>query len=105
MTRAEIAGAYEARTGDVIVRRFRRLDAGAITAVLVHGHGPFCWGETAAAAVRTAAMLEELAHMAWCTLTLNPRAVPIGAALLRKHFTRKHGPGAYYGQPPGRPRR
>jgi L-ribulose-5-phosphate 4-epimerase len=99
MTRAEIAGAYEARTGDVIVRRFRRLDHEATRAVLVHRHGPFCWGQTAAAAVQTAVILEELAHMAWCTMALNPKAAALGAALHHRHFTRKHGPDAYYGQP------
>jgi L-ribulose-5-phosphate 4-epimerase len=99
MTRAQIAGAYEARTGDVIVRRFRRLDHEATRAVLVHGHGPFCWGQTAAEAVQMAVILEELAHMAWCTMAHNPKAAALGAALHQKHFTRKHGPDAYYGQP------
>lgn len=99
MTPGEIARAYEANTGHAIVRRLRGLDHAAFTAVLVHGHGPFCWGETAAGAAHTAVVLEELAHMAWCTLTLNAKATPISAALRDKHFTRKHGPGAYYGQP------
>jgi len=94
----EIADAYETNTGHVIVRRFARLDPQAFTAVLVHGHGPFCWGQSAAAAVHAAYVVEELARLAWCTLAINPAARPISTALRRKHFTRKHGPNAYYGQ-------
>jgi L-ribulose-5-phosphate 4-epimerase len=98
MTPAEIRRAYELNTGRVIAQRFARLDPAAVAAVLVRGHGPFSWGASAADAVRTAYVLEELARLAWCTVTLNPAAGPIGAALRRKHFLRKHGPGAYYGQ-------
>jgi L-ribulose-5-phosphate 4-epimerase len=100
MTPDEIRGAYEVNTGRVITRRFARLDPAVVAAVLVHGHGPFSWGASAADAVHAAYVLEELARLAWCTVTLNPAARPIGAALRRKHFFRKHGPGAYYGQPP-----
>jgi L-ribulose-5-phosphate 4-epimerase len=98
MTPAAIGRAYEANTGHAIARRFRRLDASAVTGVLVHGHGPFCWGDTAIAAAKAAYVLEELAHLAWATLALNPRATAISAALRRRHYTRKHGPSAYYGQ-------
>ena len=94
----EIAEAYEVNTGRVIVRRFARLDPEACPAVLVHGHGPFCWGRTAADAVHGAYVLEELARLAWCTLAINPAARPISNALREKHFSRKHGPTAYYGQ-------
>ncbi len=100
MTPGEIRRAYEVNTGRVIARRFARLDAAEVAAVLVRGHGPFSWGAAAADAVRAAYVLEELARLAWYTVTLNPAAGPIDAALHRKHFLRKHGPGAYYGQPP-----
>lgn len=103
MSRAEIRREYEAGTGRVIVRRFARLDPAAVTAVLVHGHGPFAWGASAGDAVHAAGVLEDLAHLAWCTLALDPLARPISQALRMKHFERKHGPGAYYGQrPPAR---
>jgi len=98
MTPADIRRAYEANTGHAIARRFRRLDPSAVTGVLVHGHGPFCWGATAAAAAQAAFVLEALADLAWATLALNPGACAIPAALHRKHYARKHGPGAYYGQ-------
>lgn len=80
------------------MRRFRRLDPREVTAVLVHGHGPFCWGGTAAEAAHAAYVLEELAQMAWATTVLNPDVPALSAALHRRHYTRKHGPGAYYGQ-------
>jgi L-ribulose-5-phosphate 4-epimerase len=67
-------------------------------AVLVAGHASFCWGPTVAAAVETADILEEVARMAYGTLTLNAAAAPLPTALLDKHFLRKHGPAAYYGQ-------
>ena len=105
MTPAAIRRAYEVNTGLAIARRFRRLDPAAVTGVLVRGHGPFCWGDTAAAAARAAYVLEELAQLAWATLALNPDATPISAALRRKHYSRKHGPGAYYGQTGPRARR
>jgi L-ribulose-5-phosphate 4-epimerase len=102
MTPAAIGGAYEANTGLAIARCFRRIDPSAVTGVLVHGHGPFCWGDSAAAAARSAYILEELAHLAWATVAINPRASGISAALRRKHHSRKHGPDAYYGQAPRR---
>jgi L-ribulose-5-phosphate 4-epimerase len=67
-------------------------------AALVAGHGPFCWGKSAADAAHNAVLLEEVARMAWLALALNPGAPPISSALLNKHFRRKHGPGATYGQ-------
>jgi L-ribulose-5-phosphate 4-epimerase len=94
----EIAGAYEWETGGVILERFRDLDPREIPAVLVHGHGPFTWGTSAAQAVETAQALEIIAGMARETLRLNPQAAPISQALLDRHFLRKHGPQASYGQ-------
>jgi L-ribulose-5-phosphate 4-epimerase len=98
MKPAEIQLNYEANTGHVIVRRFAALDPASTPAVLVHGHGPFCWGPTPEAAVKTAVMLEEIARVAWLTVSINPAAEPISQVLLDKHFQRKHGPKAYYGQ-------
>ncbi|MGE5569216.1 MAG: L-ribulose-5-phosphate 4-epimerase [Rhodospirillales bacterium] len=93
-----IEGAYEENTGKVIVERFRGIDPAQVPAVLVAGHGPFCWGESASAAARNAVILEEVARMAYQTITLNHSAGPISSALLDRHFLRKHGPGATYGQ-------
>jgi L-ribulose-5-phosphate 4-epimerase len=98
MTPEEIATDYEWNTGAVIVERFADLDPAAIPAVLVRGHGPFVWGPSAIAAVETAQALEIIAHMALQTLQLDPEPAPFPTALLDKHFTRKHGPSAYYGQ-------
>ena len=98
MTAAEIETAYEANTGQVIVRRMENLDPREVPAVLVAGHGPFCWGGSPAESTHIAAVLEEVARMAFYTVTLNPGVAPIDTALLKKHFFRKHGPGAYYGQ-------
>lgn len=98
MTADTIADAYEANTGHAIVRRFAEIDPMQIPAVLVAGHASFCWGATVADAVHTAAVLEEVARMAYCTATLNPSVTPIASTLLDKHFLRKHGPTAYYGQ-------
>jgi len=98
LTPEEIATDYEAHTGRVIVERFADLDPRRMPAVLVAGHAPFVWGETVEAAVETAIVLEYIARMALETLRLNASAEPIPEALLDKHFFRKHGPGAYYGQ-------
>lgn len=95
---SEIAADYEANTGRVIVERFASLNPAHTPAVLVAGHGPFVWGRTAAEAVDHAVVLETLARMAAETLALSPGARPIPRALLDKHFLRKHGPKAYYGQ-------
>ncbi|MFZ4680861.1 MAG: L-ribulose-5-phosphate 4-epimerase [Terrimicrobiaceae bacterium] len=100
LTPEEIGGAYERETGNVIVERFAGLDPLQVPAVLVHGHGPFAWGSSGAKAVENAFALEVVAEMAWKALQINPQASPISQALLDKHFLRKHGPGAYYGQKP-----
>lgn len=97
MTPAEIAGAYEAETGNVIVETFQNIDPMSIPAVLVHSHGPFTWGKNAMDAVENAVVLEEVAAMQFRTLLLN-QTVPMQQELLDKHYLRKHGKHAYYGQ-------
>jgi L-ribulose-5-phosphate 4-epimerase len=99
MTPEEITSAYEWETGNVIVERFSEIDPMQVSAVLVRGHGPFAWGASGAKAVENAFALEIVAEMARHTLQLNPEAPSIPRALLDKHFFRKHGAGAYYGQP------
>ena len=94
----EIETDYEWNTGQAIVRRFAGLDPNEIPAVLVAGHAPFCWGPTPAMAASNAVILEEVAWMAYHSLAINPGARPLPDALRDKHFLRKHGPGAYYGQ-------
>lgn len=94
----EIEAGYEANTGAAIVRVMKGRDPLACPAVLVAGHAPFCWGKTAAEAAHNAVIVEELAAMAWQTLTINPAAKPIAEALRDKHHFRKHGPNATYGQ-------
>lgn len=98
MTPQEVGGEYEWETGKVIVERFVGLNPLDVPAVLVRNHGPFAWGPSAAKAVETALALEIVADMALKTLSLNPSAAPAPPHLLEKHFTRKHGPSAYYGQ-------
>jgi L-ribulose-5-phosphate 4-epimerase len=98
MLATEIESDYEANTGRVIVETFENLDPLTRPGVLVASHGPFTWGPTAADAVHMAAVLEELAAMAHLAATLAPDGGAISQALLKKHFTRKHGPDAYYGQ-------
>lgn len=98
LTAAEIAGDYERNTGEAIARRFETLDPAEASAVLVAGHGPFTWGADATEAAYHAAILEELARMAYYTLTLNAAAAALPACHLDKHFLRKHGPSASYGQ-------
>ena len=98
MTPAEIAGEYEAETGNVIVETFQGKDPMAIPAVLVHSHGPFTWGKDAAEAVHNAAVLEEVAFMNFHSLQLNPAQTRMQQELLGKHYLRKHGKNAYYGQ-------
>jgi L-ribulose-5-phosphate 4-epimerase len=95
---AQIRKDYEANTGHAIVRRFAKLDPLRAPAVLVAGHAPFCWGKTAADAAHIAVIVEEIAVMAFQTLAANPKARPISQHLHDKHFLRKHGRGAYYGQ-------
>ena len=96
---SEISSEYEANTGHAIVRRFRDLDPEEMPATLVAGHASFCWGPTVSDAAHTAELLETVAHMAYDTASINPAAAPISKHLLDKHFLRKHGAKAYYGQP------
>ena len=98
MTAEEIATAYEWETGNVIVERFANLDPHQVPAVLVHSHGPFAWGPSGAKAVENAFALEIVAEMARKAFQLNPQVPPIPQTLLDKHFLRKHGATAYYGQ-------
>ena len=95
---AEIREAYEENTGHVIVETFKNLDPLHHPAVLVASHGPFTWGKDVHDAVHNAAVLEFVARLAGETLRLNPKLKPMQPALLDKHFLRKHGPKAYYGQ-------
>lgn len=98
MTPEEIAGAYERETGKVIVETFRGRRPEDIPAVLVHSHGPFTWGADPHSAVHNAVVLEELAFMAFHTEALRPGIAPMQQELLDRHYLRKHGSGAYYGQ-------
>jgi L-ribulose-5-phosphate 4-epimerase len=98
MTEPEIAGDYEANTGRTIVERFEGIAPLECPAVLVANHGPFAWGRTTEEAVHHASVLEQVARLASETLRLTADPWPIARALLDKHFLRKHGPGAYYGQ-------
>jgi L-ribulose-5-phosphate 4-epimerase len=98
LTPAQIRSDYEANTGHAIVQRLAKLDPLCVPAVLVAGHGPFCWGKTPADAARNAVVLEEIAAMAVQTLLADPKAHPISKHLHEKHFFRKHGSTAYYGQ-------
>lgn len=97
LTDDEIAGDYEVNTGEIIVERLGNADPLSIPSVLVNGHGPFCWGSTADNAVYNAVALEEIAKMAFYTVMLG-KSDPIRKSLLDKHFNRKHGSNAYYGQ-------
>ena len=95
----EIESEYEWNTGQVIIERFQTLDPLKTPAVLVAGHAPFCWGTNVTNAAHTAVVLEEIAHMAYLTTTIRTESKAISESLHNKHFLRKHGPGAYYGQP------
>ena len=97
LTPAEIAGDYEAETGNVIVETVGEADPARVPAALVYSHGPFTWGANAAKSVDVAVTLEEVAFMAYHTLTLAPEQV-LQKELADRHFDRKHGKGAYYGQ-------
>lgn len=99
MTEAEINGEYEANTGAVIVRAFRDKDPMAVPAVLVANHGPFAWGRDAGEAAENTWMLEEVARIAHLTIEIRADADGVGRALHDRHFQRKHGSKAYYGQP------
>jgi L-ribulose-5-phosphate 4-epimerase len=98
MTADEIKKNYELNTGKVIVRRFEKLDPLEIPGVLVANHGPFSWGKNAADAVTNAFILEQIAQMAFGTIQISPQQGAIMKGLLDKHFLRKHGKNAYYGQ-------
>lgn len=98
MTCEEIRGHYEYETGKVIIERFEQLEPLALPGVLVNNHGPFSWGKDAPDAVHNAAVIEEIAKMATLSRFLNPDIKPIDQALLDKHYLRKHGKDAYYGQ-------
>ena len=98
LTSREIKSDYEVNTGKVIVERFRNLDPQKHPAVLVASHGPFTWGKDVHDAVHNAAVLEFVARLASETLRINPAIRPVHSHLLDKHFLRKHGPKAYYGQ-------
>ena len=97
MTSGQIKGEYELETGNVIVKRFEGLEPDHTPGVLVRNHGPFTWGKTPAEAVYNAKVLEQCAHMAFVSLLLNPQT-SMNPELVVKHYLRKHGAGAYYGQ-------
>lgn len=97
MTEAEVKSAYEEETGSVIIERFKGLNPLHIPAVLVKNHGPFSWGKDADEAVHNAAVMEQVARMAFISLQVNPQ-LTMNKLLIEKHFSRKHGPDAYYGQ-------
>lgn len=97
MTPAQIKGNYEMETGNVIIERFREMDPLHTPAVLVKNHGPFTWGTDPFQAVENAVVLEQVAKMAAVSYAINP-SLEMNPQLIEKHFGRKHGPGAYYGQ-------
>ena len=100
MTPEEIGGKYELETGNVIIETFnsRKIDPAQVPAVLVYSHGPFAWGKDAMDAVHNAVVLEEVSFMAFHAMALTPGLPPMQQELLDKHYLRKDGPGAYYGQ-------
>ena len=98
MTDAEIQGEYEKETGKVIVETFAGRDPAAVPGVVVYSHGPFAWGTDAMNAVHNAVVMEEVAFMDWHAIQINPKLGPMQQALLDKHYLRKHGKNAYYGQ-------
>lgn len=100
LTEDEVQQGYEANTGRVIIRQFERqqLNPIEVPSVLCSGHGPFSWGRTASDAVKNAVALEAVAEMALLTKNINPAAPELEAHVLQKHYNRKHGPNAYYGQ-------
>ena len=98
LTASEIAGDYELETGAAICRAFAKLDPDSVPAVLVAGHAPFAWGKDAGEAAHNAVILEYVARMASHTLSINAESRPLARQLHDKHFLRKHGKNAYYGQ-------
>lgn len=98
LTNQEIAEEYEKNTGYAIVRSLKQTNPSATPGVLVANHGPFAWGEDAGTAAHNAVILEAIARMAFFTLAIHPAAQPVGSGLHDKHYLRKHGKNAYYGQ-------
>lgn len=98
LVESEVTEGYERNTGKAIVERFAGLDPLALPGVLVAGHGPFAWGRSPAEAVETSVILEQVAAMAFGTITLAPRLTPLDRHIMEKHYLRKHGPDATYGQ-------
>lgn len=98
LSQEEVAGEYEKNTAKVIIERFQNLDYQQLPGVLVAGHGPFTWGKDPFEAVHNSVVLEEIAKMALASVRLNPEVEPLPQYMLDKHFLRKHGPKAYYGQ-------
>lgn len=101
LSEAEVSVAYEANTGAVIIERFADIDPNHMPGVLVASHGPFAWGASAMDSVKNAVALEEVARMALGTMQINPHVESVPQYLLDKHYLRKHGKNAYYGQNPG----
>jgi L-ribulose-5-phosphate 4-epimerase len=99
LTKEEIEDDYEGATGLALIEAIGERDSEEVPAVLARGHGPFSWAKDPEAAVETAVTLEEVARLAALTVALEPGIGPLAAAVREKHFTRKHGPQAYYGQP------
>ena len=97
MTESEVKGNYEKETGTVIIERFKELNPVHIPGVLVKNHGPFSWGKNAEEAVHNAVVMEQVAKMSFIAFQVNPE-LTMNELLIQKHFFRKHGPGAYYGQ-------
>jgi L-ribulose-5-phosphate 4-epimerase len=97
MTEAEIMGDYEKDTGTVIIERFKDLNPAHVPGVLVKNHGPFAWGKDPHEAVHNAVVMEQVAKMAYISHQVNPQ-LTMNRWLIEKHFSRKHGPNAYYGQ-------
>ena len=102
LTEEEVKSGYELNTGKLIVRRFKNLDPAAVPGVLVAGHAPFTWGKDPEDSVKNNLILERIAKMAIESLQLNPSLTSLPDYILKKHFLRKHGPDAYYGQPKGK---
>ena len=98
LTQKEIEEAYELNTGNVIVETIGNQDPMAIPGILVKNHGPFAWGKTPAGSVYNTVVMDKVAEMAYNTMTLNPRVQKVSQYLLDKHYNRKHGANAYYGQ-------
>ncbi len=98
MSKDQVEGNYEYETGKLITKVFEEIEPLEQPMVLVAGHGPFAWGKDAADSVYNAVVLEEVCKMAWITLGVNPQASHLPAYLTEKHYLRKHGPHAYYGQ-------